>query len=807
MRTITTLIGCLMLSFYGLQAQVYSDHFDDGMTTPMGGAGSYTFSEANSELTVTATNTGAWDVFTYQLTDENGNPVSIDVSGNNKLYVRAKASVVPTQFRVDLQDTAGYTTTVPGLIKTLTTDFLVLEFDFAGAYVDGGYGGTPCAMGPCGVDSSQIASLLFYTNPGAGGFNGTVVMDYLSFGQAPDTVITSGVFQDHMDDSSSVQSVAFLGQGYSASQAGSALMITGDGTTGQYDPFTYIFANHANQDTFDIDITGNYQLFIKVKSTAPNTALRIDVQDINGFASTQGSLTNIVDTVYQVLKYDFSGVMNDLGYGGTPCTQSTAPCPVDGTRVQQLLFFIEPGTGAFPGTISIDYISFGISLEPLGPEPDLIYQDHFGDETLSYTSGTAGFTVAEEGSDLVLTGDGTGPPYAAISYLFHDQDSLNQIFLNMGPGGNKVYLRAKVDSGMVPIRMDLLDTAGYTTSQTELTKSFGEDWQVLEYDFTGGYFDGGFGGTPCASGPCPVDPTAISQVLIYPDPVQGGFNGEIRIDYISVGQPAGEDLGPKGVVNYADLMDDNTSLFITDVGGFTSAVANDEWTITGDGTSGQYAALLYNMHNDAGELILANAVGSNSKLYVRAKASVDATVLRIDVQDKLGYVSNLNAVSTTLGTDYAIYELDYSNAYTDGAYGGTPCMTSGCPVDGERIENLQFFVNPDVGGYSGTVTIDWISFGDNTVGINDLEKLASLKAYPNPTRSLLNVDYELPEAGEVRLLLTNNMGQHIQMTQAGFQFAGAHQHTFDLQSMPSGIYMVQIMVENKVAGSLKILKQ
>jgi len=47
-------------------AQVYVDEFDNGDPANMGGSGTYSFSEENSQLTVNASNTGPWDVFIYQ---------------------------------------------------------------------------------------------------------------------------------------------------------------------------------------------------------------------------------------------------------------------------------------------------------------------------------------------------------------------------------------------------------------------------------------------------------------------------------------------------------------------------------------------------------------------------------------------------------------------------------------------------------------------------------------------------------------------------------------------------------------------
>jgi hypothetical protein len=791
-----------------MQAQVYSDHFDNNDPALMGGAASYTFAESGTELTVTANNTGPWDVFTYQLHDTATNMgVTADVTGNHKLYIRAKASNVGTQLRVDLQDNAGYLTSQAGLTKTLTTGYNVLEYDFDGLYFDGGFGGTPCSSGPCPVDGSMISGLVMYTNPGAGGFSGTVVIDYISFGTPPDTTIMSNIFQDHFTDTSSLDAMAFIGPGYTVSQSGSDMHISGDGTTGMWDPLTYIFINPNTGDTIDIDITGNNKLYIKAKSTIPGTAFRVDVQDIDGYVSTAGSITKIVDTAYQVFEFDYTGVLDDLGYGGTPCTQATAPCPVDGTRIADLLFFIEPGVGGFPGVLSIDYISFGISLDPPGPEPDLVYEDHFGNELIEFTTPNAGFTVDEIGSDMNITGDGTATPYASISYLLHDKDSAQEIFLDMGPAQNKVFVRAKVDQGTVPFRVDLIDTADYHTSQASLTKVLTDQWAVYEYDFTGLYFDGGFGGTSCATGPCPVDPAAIRQVLFFVDPIQGAFNGVVSIDFISIGKPLGEDKGPKGVINYFDDMDDNTSLFISDPGGLSSVTVNSEWVITGDGTGGMWDNVLYAAHDDMGNLQLVDAVGSNDKLFVRAKASVSGTELRIDLQDNLDYLTNLNAQSVTLDTAYQIYELTYTGAYLDGAYGGTPCMTSGCPVDGERVANLQLFANPGVGGYNGTITIDWLSFGTQNVNIEESDILQSFRAYPNPTRDQLRVDYSLERAAQVDIILTNMMGQQVLHQNMEQQYAGAQSTALNLQNLPQGMYFVQILTDGQLRGTVRVVKQ
>ncbi|MEL6925748.1 MAG: hypothetical protein AAFO94_17010, partial [Bacteroidota bacterium] len=468
----------------------------------------------------------------------------------------------------------------------MTNEFMVLEFDYTGTYQDGGFGGTPCTSEtqPCPVDGTKIVQLVFYADPGAGGFTGSIVIDYISFGEEPAGIIMSDVFQDHMDmTDSTIASFGDIPPGHSIIQSGSEVTISGDGTsTNQYAAIGIDIRNQTTWESIDIDATGNNKMYVKMKCTTPNTAIRFDLQDIDGFITTRGSVTKIVGTDYAVYEYDYSGTFEDLGFGGTPCTPETQPCPVNGERIANLVFYIEPGVGAFNGDLTIDYISFGTSLEPPGDEPDKVYADHFSNETIEFTTPVPGFTVTETGTDLVITGDGSAAPYGSISYLLHDKETGEQIVVDMGPAKNKLFVAARNSEGTVPLRIDIIDTTGYVSSQGALSKVVGEELTIYEYDFTGAQ-DGGFGGddAPCndLNKPCALDLSAITQVLLYPNPDEGGFDKVLTLDFLSIGQPLDdedEDAGPIGVSNYSDQINENTGLYITDMNGLTSTTTGEK---------------------------------------------------------------------------------------------------------------------------------------------------------------------------------------------------------------------------------------
>ena len=166
------------------------------------------------------------------------------------------------------------------------------------------------------------------------------------------------------------------------------------------------------------------------------------------------------------------------------------------------------------------------------------------------------------------------------------------------------------------------------------------------------------------------------------------------------------------MANYSDQFGENTALFTGDASGLT-VTTNEEITIAGDGTSAPWNPITYAPHDEEGNTILVDAAAGNNIVFVRARSSVADTTLRVDLQDDLDFVTNANAVSTTLTNEYVVYELDYTNALNDGGFGGTPCTpeTAPCPVNAARIANVQFFIDPGVGMFNGTVDIDWVSFG------------------------------------------------------------------------------------------------
>ncbi|MEY4933824.1 MAG: hypothetical protein RIS64_183 [Bacteroidota bacterium] len=76
--------------------------------------------------------------------------------------------------------------------------------------------------------------------------------------------------------------------------------------------------------------------------------------------------------------------------------------------------------------------------------------------------------------------------------------------------------------------------------------------------------------------------------------------------------------------------------------------------------------------------------------------------------------------------------------------------------------------------------------------------------YPIPTNEVLNLNYELSEAGSIRFDILNLQGQLVQTIDIGSQEKGSYQHRVsDLSALPSGFYLMTMRVNRKVVAMRK----
>lgn len=76
--------------------------------------------------------------------------------------------------------------------------------------------------------------------------------------------------------------------------------------------------------------------------------------------------------------------------------------------------------------------------------------------------------------------------------------------------------------------------------------------------------------------------------------------------------------------------------------------------------------------------------------------------------------------------------------------------------------------------------------------------------YPNPTSEVLNLNYQLPEASEVRFDILNLQGQMIRTIQLGTQEKGIYQQSVqDISALQTGFYLMTMRINGKVVATQK----
>lgn len=163
-----------------VQAQLYSDDFNQSInnTTPPGGYSTSIINNETLELIGNGT-AGVYSAVSYTA-HNNGTAITVNTASSPKLYIKANATGFP-ELRIDLRDATGYVTNLNATAVNLTAEATIYELDYTGKLQDGGYGG-PCTSAPCTVDATNIAGLEIFVNAAAGGYNGTIEIEWLSFG-------------------------------------------------------------------------------------------------------------------------------------------------------------------------------------------------------------------------------------------------------------------------------------------------------------------------------------------------------------------------------------------------------------------------------------------------------------------------------------------------------------------------------------------------------------------------------------------------------------------------------------------------
>lgn len=97
-----------------------------------------------------------------------------------------------------------------------------------------------------------------------------------------------------------------------------------------------------------------------------------------------------------------------------------------------------------------------------------------------------------------------------------------------------------------------------------------------------------------------------------------------------------------------------------------------------------------------------------------------------------------------------------------------------------------------------------------TVGVKDEKKVTPEnfileQNYPNPFNPSTSISYTLPKGMNIRLVVTNAIGQEIATLADGFQTAGKHVASFNASKLTSGVYFYTLKGENMLLSKKMML--
>lgn len=90
---------------------------------------------------------------------------------------------------------------------------------------------------------------------------------------------------------------------------------------------------------------------------------------------------------------------------------------------------------------------------------------------------------------------------------------------------------------------------------------------------------------------------------------------------------------------------------------------------------------------------------------------------------------------------------------------------------------------------------------------NDLNETSYsvLSNYPNPFNPTTMIKYNLSESGNIKLVITNSLGEAVKVIEEGLKEAGENSAVFNSENLPSGIYICSLITNGGITSNKMLL--
>jgi hypothetical protein len=174
----------------------------------------------------------------------------------------------------------------------------------------------------------------------------------------------------------------------------------------------------------------------------------------------------------------------------------------------------------------------------------------------------------------------------------------------------------------------------------------------------------------------------------------------------------------------------------------------------------------YNVH------VTSSFSTADASVTVNVEPAPEAPVVTVETDHLVSSATSGNQWYNSQGSISGATAQTYFPASTD-TYFVISSSTAGCESD---ASNEVLF------GFTGKITL----------AENDF------KVYPNPFTGILNLEYNLKSAGQIKIVLYNSLGNEVGIIEEGAKTAGNHKTTFDGSQLPAGVYYCKIFSNDNV---------
>ncbi len=187
--------------------------------------------------------------------------------------------------------------------------------------------------------------------------------------------------------------------------------------------------------------------------------------------------------------------------------------------------------------------------------------------------------------------------------------------------------------------------------------------------------------------------------------------------------------------------------------------------------------------------------------WVVNRVCMNGITVDVDVTIDAPPVAHFSVIQS--GTGNSVVDLDASGSSSDAVtYDwdfGDGNTGSGVSVQHTYSNAGTYTIILTVTDDCGSTDVHTTDTVEVTIGLDESPLAATVNLFPNPTRDVFHLSFEVTEAQEVNIYVLNALGQ-VMYREALSNFSGVYSGTIDLSGEARGVYMVQIATKSNVVN-------